>query len=230
MVLASHASAQAQLPADARSRLRFVVEARQLGPVGYRDPIGVMSPDGEWLAYTSQGHVRLTHTAGGAITTLGPRAMVPAIAWLPDSRHVAVLENVGGIAAWWLVDIPSGTRRALWGRPFPKAASGADSVADATQFREIAWSTGGGRLAGIVPQERGSLLWTGKPDGSDGRIQRSDTRLSSPAWSPNGKVLACLADIGVEYAQGIYIAVPQSVESLSRITRTHPRLKLVHSA
>jgi hypothetical protein len=44
------------------------------------------------------------------------------------------------------------------------------------------------------------------------------------------KVLACLADIGVEYAQGIFIAVPQSVESLSRITRTHPKLKLVHSA
>jgi diguanylate cyclase (GGDEF)-like protein/PAS domain S-box-containing protein len=44
------------------------------------------------------------------------------------------------------------------------------------------------------------------------------------------EVLACLADIGVEYAQGIFIAVPQSVESLSRITRTHPRLKLVHSA
>lgn len=44
------------------------------------------------------------------------------------------------------------------------------------------------------------------------------------------EVLSCLADIGVEYAQGIYIAVPESVESLSRITRTHPQLRLVHSA
>jgi diguanylate cyclase (GGDEF)-like protein/PAS domain S-box-containing protein len=45
------------------------------------------------------------------------------------------------------------------------------------------------------------------------------------------EVLACLADIGVEYAQGFYIAAPKSVESLSRITRTtHPQLKLVHSA
>ncbi|NLG76509.1 MAG: EAL domain-containing protein [Xanthomonadaceae bacterium] len=46
------------------------------------------------------------------------------------------------------------------------------------------------------------------------------------------EVLACLAEIGVEYAQGIYIAVPQSVESLNRITRTspHPKLRLVHSA
>lgn len=44
------------------------------------------------------------------------------------------------------------------------------------------------------------------------------------------EVLACLADIGVEYAQGIYVATPESVESLSRITRTTPQLRLVHSA
>jgi diguanylate cyclase (GGDEF)-like protein len=46
------------------------------------------------------------------------------------------------------------------------------------------------------------------------------------------EVLACLADIGVDYAQGIYISAPQSVESLNRITRTHPhpQLRLVHSA
>ncbi len=46
----------------------------------------------------------------------------------------------------------------------------------------------------------------------------------------SAEVLACLAEIGVEYAQGIYIAVPESVEALSRITRTAPNLRLVHSA
>jgi EAL domain-containing protein (putative c-di-GMP-specific phosphodiesterase class I) len=46
----------------------------------------------------------------------------------------------------------------------------------------------------------------------------------------SAEVLACLSEIGVEYAQGIYLAAPESVESLSRITRTHPKLKLVHSA
>ncbi len=39
------------------------------------------------------------------------------------------------------------------------------------------------------------------------------------------EVLDCLAQIGVEYAQGYYIAAPQSVESLSRITRSTPALK-----
>jgi diguanylate cyclase (GGDEF)-like protein/PAS domain S-box-containing protein len=46
----------------------------------------------------------------------------------------------------------------------------------------------------------------------------------------SAEVLRCLADIGVEYAQGFYIAVPESVEALSRITRTSPQLRLVHSA
>jgi diguanylate cyclase (GGDEF)-like protein/PAS domain S-box-containing protein len=43
------------------------------------------------------------------------------------------------------------------------------------------------------------------------------------------EVLCCLADIGVEYAQGCFIAVPQSVESLSRITRSTPNLKAVNA-
>ncbi|WP_168160060.1 EAL domain-containing protein [Steroidobacter denitrificans] len=46
----------------------------------------------------------------------------------------------------------------------------------------------------------------------------------------SAEVLTCLAQIGIEYAQGFYIAVPQSVEALSRITRTYPQLPLVHSA
>jgi diguanylate cyclase (GGDEF)-like protein/PAS domain S-box-containing protein len=48
----------------------------------------------------------------------------------------------------------------------------------------------------------------------------------------SAEVLSCLAEIGVEYAQGIYIAAPQSAESLNRITRANPhlKLKLVHSA
>jgi len=46
------------------------------------------------------------------------------------------------------------------------------------------------------------------------------------------EVLACLAEIGVEYAQGFYIAVPESAEALNRVTRIHPQpqLRLVHSA
>jgi diguanylate cyclase (GGDEF)-like protein/PAS domain S-box-containing protein len=40
------------------------------------------------------------------------------------------------------------------------------------------------------------------------------------------EALLCLASIGVDYAQGHYVAYPESVEALSRITRSTPRLEL----
>jgi EAL domain-containing protein (putative c-di-GMP-specific phosphodiesterase class I) len=43
-------------------------------------------------------------------------------------------------------------------------------------------------------------------------------------------VLLCLATLGVDYAQGNYIALPESVEALSRITRSTPRLRSLKSA
>jgi len=42
--------------------------------------------------------------------------------------------------------------------------------------------------------------------------------------------LQCLAEIGIDYAQGIYIAPPESAEALSRITRSTPQLKLMQTA
>lgn len=42
----------------------------------------------------------------------------------------------------------------------------------------------------------------------------------------SAEVLLCLASIGVDYAQGNYIAFPESVEALSRITRSTPRLMM----
>jgi EAL domain-containing protein (putative c-di-GMP-specific phosphodiesterase class I) len=44
------------------------------------------------------------------------------------------------------------------------------------------------------------------------------------------EVLDCLAEIGVEYAQGIYVAAPMPIDSLSRVTRTGPLVKLAYSA
>ena len=195
--MACAASVGAQSPANAR--LRFVVEARQLGPVGYRDPVGAMSPDGQWLAYASEGRLRLSQISGGPVTTLGPAGgRITSVAWLPDSRRVAALQSdAHGSFAWWVVDVHGGDRRRLWTDPLPKVPAGSDSVAiEPNRFREIAWTSDGSRLAGVMLQPNGSLLWTGKPDGTDARAQLSAMRLSSPAWSPDGKTLACLAASG----------------------------------
>ena len=46
----------------------------------------------------------------------------------------------------------------------------------------------------------------------------------------SAQVLLCLAAIGVDYAQGNYVAFPESVEALSRITRSTPSLRLQNLA
>ena len=186
-------SAQAQSADSAPPRSRIVVAARQLGPVGYRDPIGVMSPDGSRLAYTSDGRLRLTQVAGGPVRTLGPPSRVISIAWLPDSRHLAAFEVEAGNAGWWLFDVSSGERRPLWNSGLPPARQNGDSMpVDPRSFREVAWSPDGERVAAVMQTQKGFMLWTGKADGSNGRVELSDGPLSSPTWTPDGKTVACL--------------------------------------
>ena len=226
----------AQQPAVQASRLRLVVEARQLGPVGYRDPVGVLSPDGQWLAYASHGRLQLTHVAGGAVRVLGPQGRVTAIAWQPDSRHVAAFQlDSTGAGAWWRVDVAAGERRPLWTAAFPNAANGAAPAAvDPNRFREVAWSPDGSRLAGVLQQPRGWMLWTGKPDGSGGRAETFDVRVSSPAWMPDGKTLACLmAAEGKQYVSlpcGTRPTMPNATEAYGPIAFSADGSKMYYGA
>jgi len=186
-------TAQAQNADSAPARSRFVVAARQLGPVGYRDPIGVMSPDGHWLAYTSEGRLTLMQVGGGGVTTLGPPSRVISIAWLPDSRNIAAFEVEAANAGWWLFDVASGERRPLWNGVFPQAQlNGASFPVDPRSFREVAWSPGGERVAAVMQTQNGFMLWTGNADGSNARVEQSDGPLSSLTWMPDGKSVGCL--------------------------------------
>ena len=211
ILLSTVAPASAQPPVGQAPRFRFVVEARQLGPVGYRDPVGVMSPDGEWLAFASQGRLQVTHVAGGVVRVLGTAGRGTAIAWQSDSRHVAALQfDSTGASGWWRIDVASGDRARLWTGSFPSAApnggvaGAAPAAIDPNRFREVTWSPDGTRLAGMLQQARGVLLWTGKSDGTDGRAETVDGRVGSIAWLPNGKTLACL--IAAQGRQ--YLSIP----------------------
>ncbi len=192
-------SAAAQEGGDglpAAAGLRLVAVARQMGPVGYRDPIGAISPDGEWLAYTSGDHLLLVRAASGPVTTLGPAARrIPFIAWLPDARRVVAREMDGrGRWAWWSFAVPSGARARLWSGPVPAVTPEGDTVrVDPDLAEGLAWSSDGSKVAGTLPWKDGSALWIAASDASAGRLRPAPTALSYPAWSPGGGAVTCLA-------------------------------------
>lgn len=184
-------------------RLRYVTTARQLGPIGYRDPLGVVSPDGVWLAFTSAQHVFLQRVVGGPVSELGPGDAMPGdLAWLPDGRHLAVREVPldETVGSWVVYDVATGGRERLWpARPTITArvpTPNAPGVEVATgRLVQLAWSPDGARVAGVVPSGVGAGLWIIGSDGSEVRLRTSDAALSYPAWAPSGEV-ACLESSG----------------------------------
>ena len=53
-------------------QLSYVTTAHQFGVVGYRDPVGAISPDGTRFAYTEGRFIRVVPIGGGAPVTLAP--------------------------------------------------------------------------------------------------------------------------------------------------------------
>ncbi len=167
--------------------LRFVAVAEQVGPVAYRDPLGRVSPDGRWLAYTERDRLHVVPVAGGAVRVMGSGASsMRSIAWLPSSRRIAVRERVFDRSRqeWWLYDRVEGGREPLWpGRAAPPDLSALDM---------LAWSADGATVAGVSSDGDESTVWLLDADGSDARPEATGARLSFPAWAPDGR-LACLS-------------------------------------
>ena len=185
------------------SRLQYVTTARQDGPVGYRDPLGVMSPDGAWLAYATGTRLSLQRIVGGPVTELGPGInRVIDLAWLPDSQRLAARERLFDRSAsnWFVYDVETGERAPLWADKdhvfgLDPAADGLWGV-ESGKLQQLAWSPEGDSVAGIVRDAAGSQLWILGADGGPGRVLSSDKRLSFPTWRPDGEGIACLAMVG----------------------------------
>ncbi len=164
--------------ASESGRMRHVTTASQPGPVGYRDPLGVLSLDGRLIAYTSGRHLFLQHVEGGAVRELGPADLAMLhLAWLPDGASLAVQGRAEGEteARWYRYGVADGAREPLFvGRHVQRAAWAAD-----------------GRLAAVVSVSGGTeVRILGRTEGEDTLVGRS-ARLDHPAWSPSGR-LACL--------------------------------------
>ncbi len=72
-------------------QLAYVTTAHQLGVVGYRDPAGVISPDGTRFAYSEGRFIRVIPIGGGAPVTLPPADhQVRSLTWTSNDTVVAV--------------------------------------------------------------------------------------------------------------------------------------------
>lgn len=194
------------LGAVSSSTLEYVATAHQLGPVGYRDPVGVVSPDGRWLAYAVNEHLYLQRV-GGEVTAELPRAhRSPSFfSWLPDSRHLAVEESTGDAAGteWLVYEIPGGSRAPLWppgqrltGARQGVARSARSDTIPASALHQLTWSSDGRWIAGIVGAKPGAQLWVIGADGLGGRVWHSDSAIAFPAWTADSRSVACVMQWG----------------------------------
>jgi Tol biopolymer transport system component len=178
-------------------RIAWVGDAHQFGPVGYRDPAGAISPDGQWLAYSEGRFLRVRPIDGGPVVELPANdAQIRTIAWSPDNRSILAdgYQTPQGLAVY---DRVERTRRALWADRDPlRAAAGEGGSQAATarvsDLRQPAWSPDGRFVAAIVNARDGQELWTIGADGAAATAKRVNARISFPAWTADGTV-ACVA-------------------------------------
>jgi Tol biopolymer transport system component len=178
--------------------LTWIADAHQLGPVGYRDPAGAISPDGQWIAYSEGRFLRVRPSGGGPSVTLPPNEVqIRNLTWSPDSRKI-VADGFGTPGGWAVYDRTTGTREPLWAAHDPLSArneeTGAATTARVSDLRQLTWSRNGRLLAGIVNARQGQELWTISADGSLAQARRVPHRIAFPAWTPRGEV-ACIATI-----------------------------------
>ena len=182
-------------------RLHYVTTAHQLGPVGYRDPLGVISPDGAWLAWAVQHHVYLRRIAGGAVTELLQGAgSVVHLAWTADARRL-VLGRRDESPRWWAYEVATEGYTPLWPPGFTVSSSGRRLPAD--ELRQLAFSADGRRVAGVVTSAggHGSELWSFTMEGDSVRVVANERNLSFPAFAPDGRI-GCLVSGGSRQTVG----------------------------
>ena len=185
-------------PEPGATSLTWVADAHQLGPVGYRDPAGAISPDGQWIAYSEGRFLRVRPVGGGPSAALPPNeAQIRNLTWSPDSRKI-IADGHLTPAGWAVFDLAAGTRQPLWAERQQLSArldgTGATTTAKVSDLRQLAWSRNGRFVAGIVNGREGQELWTVAADGTVAEARRIARRIAFPAWTPRGEV-ACIATI-----------------------------------
>jgi Tol biopolymer transport system component len=178
-------------------RLAWVATAQQFGPVGYRDPVGAISPDGQLIAYSEGRFLRVRPVAGGASLPLAPvAAQIRHLAWRPDSKAM-LTDGDTPRNGWVLHELDTAVQQPLLaGRRELSAQlpSGEARTISVRGLRQPAWSPDGRSIAALVDGSDGNELWiVSSADGSS-RATRLARRASFPAWTSRGEV-ACVSTV-----------------------------------
>ena len=186
-------------PAVDASRLTWIADAHQLGPVGYRDPAGAISPDGRWIAYAEGRALRVRPAAGGPAVDFPPGdAQIRNLAWDAESQRI-VTDGFETQTGWAIYDRVTESRRGLWADRGPlRARLGSSGTATTTakiaDLRQLAWSRTGRIIAAIVNNRDGQELWTLTADGAAAEAHRFSQRIAFPAFTARGEI-ACVATV-----------------------------------
>ena len=187
-----------RVPDAQAERLAWVGMGRQLGPVGYRDPMAAISFDGKWLAYSEGRFLRVRPIDGGPAVELEPgEAPIRNLVWSPDNRTL-LADGYQTQTRWATYDVITRKRRPLWPDRTQLTAklgeTGSSTTTRVADLRQPVWSPDGSSIAAVVDGLVGPELWIVAADGSSARAQRFDHRIGFPAWTHRG-VVACVTTI-----------------------------------
>jgi Tol biopolymer transport system component len=186
----------APLPGGEPPRLSYITTAHQLGVVGYRDPVGAISPDATRLAYSEGRYIRVLPIAGGVPLTLpAGDGQIRYLVWAANDTLIA--EDTGAGVRWQSYSFGADgvVRKPLW------------DGKDVNHLRQPVWSADGKTVAALATGKDGAELWRISADG----VTRSRTALSgrpsSPAWSRSGDI-ACISNDGARPRLSIPCGAP----------------------
>lgn len=200
LALATLSSSHLGAQEPQRPRLRYLTTASQPGPVAQRDPLGVPSPDGRWLATHSGLNLQVAPLSGGgpARQLGGGQLRRLHLAWRRDSKTLVVREanRERTWFDWREYDTTTGVRTQLWGDRAEFAAAAGVTVARG-DLLELAFGPNG-TAAGLVQRDDGRQLWTFDETGAVLEAVGEPGALSSIAWRSDGSVV-CVDAAGGEH-------------------------------
>ena len=199
MLLAAVAACREGKPAERAWKMTYLTTASQQGVVGYRDPLGTISPDGKWIAISVQGELRRRLTTGGPTEQLkGPGPTIQQILWMAPGPSI-VTSEADTMARWWVYE-EGKERRPLWplGTKFTaNDQGGAPRSVRPMAMRFVAWTPNGTEWRGFRQRGDSTEVWTSAFDAAknSAAVAVVPAKLSFPSVSPRGE-LACLRERG----------------------------------